>query len=86
MKLSACPDSSGGPALMNVAQPVTVCAPASSSVVWLAPLVKLGASLTAVTVIVSIFVVASMPPFAVPPLSLTVTVTIALPLAFAAGV
>src|SRR5438132_1067432 len=33
MKLSACADSSGGPALIAAAQPTTVCVPASSSTV-----------------------------------------------------
>ena len=37
-----------GPAEMFVAQPFTVCAPASSFTVWLAPLVKLGTSFTSV--------------------------------------
>ena len=49
-KVSVWPDSSAGPALIAVAQPATVCAPLSSSTVWSAPFVKLGASLTAVTV------------------------------------
>ena len=34
MKLTVWPASLAGPALMAVAQPVTVCAPASSSTVW----------------------------------------------------
>src|SRR4051794_14759571 len=42
--------SLAGPKLIPVGQPATVWAPASSSAVWLPPLVKLGASLTAVTV------------------------------------
>ena len=45
-----------GPALIPVAQAVTVCAPASSATVWSAPLVKLGASLTPLTVIVNVCV------------------------------
>src|SRR5205814_3533886 len=41
-KVSACPFSFAGPALMLVAQFPIVRAPASSSTVWSAPLVKLG--------------------------------------------
>ena len=60
----------GGPALIAVAQPATVCAPASSSTVWSAPFVKDGASLTSVTVIVNVCGAdVSTPPFAVPPSS-----------------
>src|SRR3954454_714420 len=51
-KLTAWAASLVGPALIAVAQPAIVCAPASSSRVWSAPLTKLGSSLTAVTVIV----------------------------------
>ena len=47
MKVTVWPDSSAGPALIAVAQPATVCAPASSLIVWSAPFVKVGASLTA---------------------------------------
>ena len=48
---------------------------------------KLGASLTAVTVIVKVCVaLVSTPPLAVPPSSVIVTVTVAVPLALAAGV
>ena len=51
----------------------------------IAPMV--GASLTAVTVIVNVGgAVLSTPPFAVPPSSCAVTVTVAVPFAFAAGV
>jgi hypothetical protein len=87
VKVSACPLSSAGPALMPVAQLAIVCAPALSADVWSAPFVKLGASFTAVTVIVNVCVaLASMPPLAVPPLSLSCTVMVAVPLALAAGV
>ena len=56
--------------MIAVAQPGTVCAPASSSTVWFAPFVKLGASLTGVTVIVKVCAaLVSTPPLAVPPLS-----------------
>ena len=72
---------------MSVAQPVTVCAPASSFTVSSAPLVKLGASLTGVTVIVNVWTrCVSTPPLAVPPLSWICTLTVAEPLALAAGV
>ena len=42
------------PLLRLVAQPKAVCAPESSLTVWSAPLVKLGTSLTGLTVIVTI--------------------------------
>src|SRR5215208_3361063 len=86
MKSTACVDSFAGPLEIDVAQGVTVCAPASSSLVWSAPLVKLGASLTGLTVIVNVCFLVSTAPFAVPPLSLTQTVMIAVPDWFAAGV
>ena len=76
-----------GPALIPVAQPLTVCGPESSATLWSAPLVKLGASFTAVTAIVKVCVaLVSSPPLAVPPLSLRETETVAVPFAFAAGV
>src|SRR5205809_7101542 len=56
MNFSVCASSLAGPALMLVAHPVTDCEPGSSSTVWSAPLVKLGASLTAVTVMVNVWV------------------------------
>ena len=71
LKVSVWPASFAGPALMAVAQPATVCAPGvlerpSGS----APSVKLGASLTALTVIVNVCgAEVSTPPLAVPPLS-----------------
>ena len=49
-KETACEDSSGGPEPIPVAQPLTVCGPASSATVWSAPFVKDGASLTGLTV------------------------------------
>ena len=50
-------------------------------------MVKLGASLTAVTVMVKVWVaLVSTPPLAVPPSSWMLTVTVAVPLALAAGV
>ena len=50
MKFTVWLDSFDGPALMAVAQLATVCAPAFRATDWSAPLVKLGVSLTAVTV------------------------------------
>jgi hypothetical protein len=49
--VTVCPFSSAGPGLIAVAHPVTDCAPESSSTVSSDPLVKLGGSLTAVTLI-----------------------------------
>ena len=43
-------DSSTGPALIAVAHAFTICAPASSSTVWLAPLTKDGTSFTGLIV------------------------------------
>ncbi len=82
-----CADSSAGPAEIAVAHPATVAAPESSSTVWSAPFVKEGASLTAVTAIVNVCSPeVSAPPFAVPPSSEDRIVTVASPLALAAGV
>src|SRR5262245_59147524 len=87
MKFSVWLASSAGPALIVVAQPATVWAPASSRTVWLAPLVKLGASLTALTVIVKVWAALTFtPPLRAPLSSCTWTVTVALPLALPAGV
>src|SRR5438270_836767 len=87
MKFSAWPLSSDGPAEMAVAQPATVCGSEERRVGWLAPLVKLGASLTEVTVMVKVWAaLVSTPPLAVPPLSCSWTVTVAVPLALAASV
>ena len=73
--------------LIAVAQPVIDWAPASSRTVGLIPFVNDGGSLTPVTVIVNVCGgLVSMPPFAVPPLSWTVRVTIAEPTASGAGV
>ncbi len=86
MKLRVWPDSRG-PSLIAVAQPVNDCAPAFSRTVLSPPLVNDGASFTAVTVIVIVWVaLVSEPPLAVPPLSWSLTDTVARPLAFAARV
>ena len=86
MKFTAC-DASFGPAEIAVAHVVTVRGPASSFSVWSAPLVKPGASLTGVTVIVNVCgALVSTPPLAVPPLSWMLTVTVATPNASGAAV
>ena len=87
MNVSVWPDSSAGPALIAVAQSGTLCAAASSLTVWSAPLTKLGASFTAVTLMTKVCsALVSTPPFDMPPLSVSLTVIVADPLAFAAGV
>jgi hypothetical protein len=86
VKVRVCALSSAGPALIAVAE-AALYAPESSFTVTFAPLVKLGASFTGVTVIAKVCgALVSDPPFAVPPLSLNVRVIVALPFAFAAGV
>src|ERR1043165_7711206 len=87
VKLSVCPDSSAGPREIAVAQFNTVCAPASSFTIWFAPLENEGGSFTEVTVIVKLCdAEVSTPPFNVPLLSFRLTVMVAAPFAFAAGV
>ena len=51
---SACPLSFAGPVLICVAHPVTVCAGKFFATDWLAPLVKVGRSFTAVMPIVTV--------------------------------
>ncbi len=81
------PASSAGPAERSVAQPVTDCAPASSSAPWSAPFVNDGVSLTGVTEIVNVCSgLVSSPPLAVPPLSFASTPIVAVPFASGAGV
>ena len=86
MKSTDWPDSFAGPFEIEVAHGATVCAPLSSFTVWSPPFVKLGASLTESTVIVNVRVLLSTPPLAVPPLSVTVTVIVAVPCWLATGV
>ena len=75
------------PALINVAQLLTVCGPASSLTVWLAPPRNVGASFTGRTVIENVCAAELFtPPLAVPPLSASTTVTVAVPKALGAGV
>src|SRR5579862_303613 len=54
LKCTVWADSSDGPGLIAVAHPVTVCAPAFSRTDWSAPLVKVGASFTAVTLMLNV--------------------------------
>ena len=77
-------DSSDGPGLIAVAQGLTDWAPASSRTVVIVRDVKLGGSLTPLTEIVNVWVgLVSSPPRAVPPSSVSVTLTVASPLALA---
>ena len=70
-----------------MAQLPTVWAPRSETTDWFAPVLKLGASLTDWMVIVKVCgAPVSVPPFDVPPLSCAVTVMVATPFAFGAGV
>jgi hypothetical protein len=62
LKVSVWPASSAGPALIAVAQPVTICAPASSATIWSGPTVKEGGSFTAATVIVTLATLESAVP------------------------
>src|SRR5262245_40406181 len=75
----------GGYGRMAVAQLGTVWVPASSRMLMSGPLVKLGGSLTAVAVMVKVWVALTLePPLAVPPLSCAKIVTVAVPLALGA--
>src|SRR5258706_87659 len=79
--------SSGGPAAMPVAQLATVRGPASSTTVWPAPFVKLFFfNDTSTTEIYALALHDALPMLAVPPSSMSRTVTMALPLAFGAVV
>jgi hypothetical protein len=85
--VSVWPASSAGPALIAVAQVATVWVPESSATDSFAPAVKLGASFTPVTVIEKVCAAeTSTPPSAVPPLSCSVSVIVAVPTALTAGV
>ena len=88
MKLRAWPASDGSaPGLRAVAQPGTIWALEFSRTVWSAPLVNEGTWFTCVTVITNVWVaLVSTPLFVVPPLSWSLTDTVALPLRFATGV
>ena len=72
---------------MAVAQPGTTLRPESSRTVGFAPFVNVGGSLTPVTVIVKVWVaLVSSPLLAMPPLSWSSIVIVALPTPAAAGV
>ena len=64
---------------MSFAQPGTTCTGSWSVAVWFSPSVKLGGSLTGKTVMVNVRLNESIPPFAVPPSSFTVTIIVAVP-------
>ena len=71
LKTTVWPDSLAGPGEIAVAHGLIVCAPASSSTVTSGPLVKLGAWLTWVTLMMKVCgAEVSTPPLAVPPLSI----------------
>src|SRR5207247_5571176 len=87
LKCTAWPLSFGGPVLMPVAQFGTLCAPLSSSTAWSGPFVNDGATLIGCTSMTNVCAAdVSMPPFAVPPLSDSVSVIVAAPIVFVAGV
>src|SRR5438132_1662649 len=85
--LSTCELSFEGPALIDVRKPGTLCAPLSSSTAWSGPFVNDGATLIGCTSLTNVCAAdVSMPPFAVPPLSDSVSVIVAAPIVFVAGV
>src|SRR5918996_4776005 len=80
-------DSSAGPGVIAVAHAETDCAPASSATDWSAPAANDGAEFTGVRVIAKVSgEPVSSPPFALPPSSTGLTVTVVVPFAPAAGV
>ncbi len=79
LKVTVWPDSLAGPALIEVAQ-AALCGPESSFTVTLPPEAKLGASLTALIVIVTVAAAEVLAP------SLAVYVKLSVPLKFNAGV
>src|SRR5688572_910656 len=86
LKLSVCPASPKGPAEMPVAKAID-CGPASSFDDCVGGTVNVGGSLTGVTLMVNVrSMLVLAPPLAVPPLSESVTVIVALPLRCGAGV
>src|SRR4051794_17516514 len=76
--------SSAGPA--GVPARLKVWNPAASLTLRLPKALSVGASFTALTVTVNVFVTALTPPLAVPPLSVTTTVMTEVPLLLATGV
>ena len=82
--VSVCASSA---APVPIPESATVCAPASSRTGAGSDIAaSVGASFTPVTVTAKLTVTESTPPFATPPLSLTTTVTVAVPLLSTAGV
>ena len=80
-------NSSAGPRLSAVIQPGMICSGASSSTTGSGPLLNVGGSLTGRMVRLKLCgALRSAPPLSVPPLSTSVTVTSAVPLASGAGV
>src|SRR5262245_28995209 len=89
LKVNVWPDSLGGPELMLLVKPGTVCGPESSSIAGgSAGRLKVGASLTALTVIVKSCgaLVLLLGGGALGPLSCKVTRNVAVPLALGAAV
>src|SRR5436190_9590303 len=85
-KLTVWSDSFEGPATKSVRKLGTTCAPESSSAAGGLATVNDGASLTGLIVIVNCCIVdVSLPPCAVPPLSLTTTLTVEVPNWLGAG-
>jgi hypothetical protein len=80
-KLNTWADSSDGPALIPLAQPVTARAPELNATVWSAPFTKLGASFTAPTVMLTL-----AGALTAPLLSVTVNSKLSGPAKFALGV
>src|SRR5690606_6269322 len=87
-KVSVWPDSSDGPRLMLLAKPDTVCVPEPSTTFWLGfcGRLKLGASLTAVRLMLSVLLSVFGPPWPTAPWSLANIVNCSEPLMFDAGV
>src|SRR5581483_2842771 len=85
--VSVWPDSLGGPAERLVAQPVNTWGPSFSNADSSGPRVKLGGWLTGCSVMVNVWgALVSLPLLAVPPLSFSTRVIVALPNWLVAGV
>src|SRR5947208_945907 len=82
--VKVCVDSLAGPALMPVRS--IVCSPAFSRIGVMGVIVSIvGGWLTALTVTGKVWVTVSWPPLATPPLSITGTVIVAVPLSLLAS-
>jgi hypothetical protein len=75
-----------GPSASDEPAPSKLMLVPSSTLVAELENIAIGASGTLLTVIVKVWLVELSPPFAVPPLSVAVTVMVAMPKALAAGV